>query len=77
MFILASSTIGIGFMTTPAMTKTSGIVLSLMMIVMCSCASSYGSFLLSRGGSCGILWREGSGMVGYWGINRRIQGGDI
>ena len=56
-------------MTTPAMTKTSGIVLSLLMIVLCSCASSYGSFLLSRGGS---LMYSIRGRLGMMGFNRAV-----
>lgn len=48
-FLLVSSMIGIGFMTSPGIAKTSGLILSILIIIITGMCGVYGSFLIARG----------------------------
>ena len=41
--------IGIGFMTSPGIAKTSGLILSILIIIITGMCGVYGSFLIARG----------------------------
>ena len=49
LLLTVSSMIGIGFMTAPGIAKTSGIILSLLIIMITGACGCYGSFLIARG----------------------------
>ena len=49
LFLLMSSMIGIGFLTIPGMIKTSGLVLSILIIVIAGVLNTFGNLLITRG----------------------------
>ena len=49
LIFLKSAIIGIGFLILPSMAMTSGVILSIFLLIISKLASLYGSFLLNNG----------------------------